>query len=166
MSKRKNTVPLITPYEEDLKESALPFYEYPRPAFRRDSYFCLNGEWDFSVECKGVKTPFGRITVPFPPESRLSRIERVTEQGDTLHYTRSFTLPEGFRKDRVLLHFGAVDQVAKVYLNGTLVAEHVGGYLPFSADVTPFLREEENILAVEVTDPLDTDLPYGKQSRK
>ncbi len=166
MSKRKNTISLTTPFEKDLEKDPIPFHEYPRPAFRRDSFLCLNGKWDLEAERKGVRTSLGKILVPFPPESRLSGIGRITEKGDTLYYSRVFSLPEGFRKDRVLLHFGAVDQVARVFVNGKEVCEHVGGYLPFSADITDGLLDGENTLSVEVTDPLDEDLPYGKQSKK
>ena len=165
MNKRKNANSLRTDFEKDLKNK-IPYDEYPRPAFRRDSFFCLNGAWDLSVTKKGSKTSLGKILVPFPPESRLSGIERITEKGEVLHYSRVFSLPDGFRKDRVILHFGAVDQNARVFLNGVPVAEHEGGYLPFSAEITPYLKKSENLLSVEVTDPLDPDLPYGKQSRK
>ena len=135
--------------------------EYPRPQLKRESFFCLNGLWRFAVNGEEK----GDILVPYPPEAPLSGVD-APEVGDQLTYEREFTLPEGFRKDRVILHFGAVDQNARVFLNGVPVAEHEGGYLPFSAEITPYLKKGENLLSVEVTDPLDPDLPYGKQSRK
>jgi len=166
MSKRNNAFSLTTPYEEDLKDASVPFGEYPRPAFRRDSFLCLNGEWNFEAGSKESLSPLGKILVPFPPESRLSGIGRITKKGEFLRYSRVFSLPDGFRKERVLLHFGAVDQRIRVFINGKAVCEHEGGYLPFSADITDFLCEGQNLLAAEVTDPLDTCLPYGKQSKK
>lgn len=148
------------------KERNVPYHVYPRPAFRRDSFLCLNGKWDLSVEKNGAIEPLGKILVPFPPESPASGIERITKKGEVLHYSRTFSLPSGFRKDRILLHFGAADQRATVFVNGKEVCSHEGGYLPFGADVTDLLSPEENTLSVIVTDPLDKALPYGKQSKK
>ena len=138
-------------------QSGIPWEEYPRPQLRRDSFFCLNGPWRFAIN----GTEVGEILVPYPPESRLSGVP-APERGDQLTYEREFTLPEGFRKDRVLLHFGAVDQECTVFLNDIELGSHVGGYLPFSFDVTTHLQET-NTLRVIAFDPLDTDLPYGKQ---
>ena len=138
-------------------QSGIPWEEYPRPQLRRDSFFCLNGPWRFAIN----GTEVGEILVPYPPESKLAGVP-APERGDQLTYEREFTLPEGFRKDRVLLHFGAVDQECTVYLNDIELGSHVGGYLPFSFDVTDHLQET-NTLRVIAFDPLDTDLPYGKQ---
>ncbi len=151
---------LSTPFEKEL-DPARPFAAYPRPQFKRDSYLCLNGPWEFAVDGE----PLGNITVPFPPESRLSGIGRLTGKKDRLTYRRRFTLPDGFQNERVLLHFGAVDQYTEVFLNGKSLGKNVGGYLPFTFDITDHLRGE-NELTVEVTDPLDPDLPYGKQRKK
>ena len=145
---------LTTPWTE---QPGIPWEEYPRPQLRRDSFFCLNGPWRFAIN----GTEVGDILVPYPPESPLSGAP-APERGDQLTYERDFVLPEGFRKDRVLLHFGAVDQECTVYLNDIELGSHVGGYLPFSFDVTEALREH-NTLRLIVFDPLDTDLPYGKQ---
>ena len=166
MSRRKNTISLTTAFAKDLENEEVPFNVYPRPAFRRDSFMCLNGKWDFSVERGDKKSSLGKILVPFPPESALSGIERITEKGDVLHYSRTFSLPEGFRKDRVLLHFGAVDQEAWVEVNGRRVCSHEGGYLPFQADITDALVQGENTLTVKAWDELKPALPYGKQSKK
>ena len=138
-------------------QSGIPWEEYPRPQLKRDSFFCLNGPWRFAIN----GTEVGEILVPYPPESRLAGVP-TPERGDQLTYEREFTLPEGFRRDRVLLHFGAVDQECTVYLNDIELGSHVGGYLPFSFDVTAQLQET-NTLRVIAFDPLDTDLPYGKQ---
>ena len=138
-------------------QSGIPWEEYPRPQLKRDSFFCLNGPWRFAIN----GTEVGEILVPYPPESKLAGVP-APERGDQLTYEREFTLPEGFRRDRVLLHFGAVDQECTVYLNDIELGSHVGGYLPFSFDVTAHLQET-NTLRVIAFDPLDTDLPYGKQ---
>ncbi len=152
-------VTLYTPEGEAL--SGQPWKTYPRPQMKRDSYFCLNGVWDFYAD-KGKET----ITVPFPPESALSGVERRMTSSSPIKYERVFTLPEGFVKDRVLLHFGAVDQKTTVFLNGKQVGVHVGGYDAFSFDVTDFLQEK-NTLTVECIDDLESHiLPYGKQREK
>ena len=137
----------------------IPWDEYPRPQLKRNSFFCLNGPWRFAINGKDQ----GSILVPYPPESKLSGAP-APRPGDQLTYEREFSLPAGFRKDRVLLHFGAVDQMCTVYLNDIELGSHEGGYLPFSFDVTDHLRET-NTLRVIALDPLDTDLPYGKQKK-
>lgn len=137
----------------------IPFCDYPRPTMVRDSYMCLNGEWKLS-------TPEweGSIVVPYPPEASLSGVGR--HLGGRLVYEREFELPSGFLKDRVILHFGAVDQIATVYINGVELITHVGGYTSFSCDVTDCLKAS-NTLKVEVTDDLKSRiLPYGKQSER
>ena len=161
--KQPRTAPLITPYEEEMKKAEIPFSEYPRPQMRRDSYLCLNGTWDlWTIDDKMgcSKLP---ITVPFPPESRASGIGRLTRRRDRLTYRRSFTVPEDFVRGRVLLHFGAIDQTAQVFCNGVPVGQHTGGYLPFSFDVTKAVHSGANVICIHVTDPLDRDLPWGKQ---
>ena len=159
--KPPKTQSLTTPFEE----SGEGWDEYPRPQMKRESYISLCGKWALSVECEGAETLLGEINVPYPPESRLSGIERQLGEGERYIYRRNVTLPEDFRKERVLLHFGAVDQVAKVFVNDVLAGEHVGGYLPFTVDITEHLCEGENSLRVEVADELDHDLAWGKQRR-
>ncbi len=158
-------IDLYTSAGEHLPE--IPHNLYPRPLLRRDSFLCLNGRWDFAVT-KSTRPPvFDRqILVPFAPESLLSGIHETYDDDTVLWYRRSFTLPQGFQKDRVLLHFGGVDQCCSVLVNGTPVGEHEGGYIPFTLDITHALREQ-NELAVRVIDRLDSGiLPYGKQKRK
>ena len=167
--KTPRTVSLPTPFEQNITDP--PFATYPRPQMVRDSYFCLNGKWDLSLRSPaGSEKYMGEILVPYPPESRLSGIEQEIKPGEIMVYRRSFTLPEEFGQteagSRILLHFGAVDQYAVVFLNGHLVGKNKGGYLPFSMDITDYLLDEENDLVVEAYDALDTDLPYGKQTRK
>ena len=135
---------------------------YPRPQLVRDSFFSLNGTWDFTAG----EGKWENITVPFPPESLLSGIHRHMGKRPRLMYKKDFALPEGFVRDRVILHFGAVDQIATVTLNGTVLGEHHGGYAPFFFDITDTLQDT-NTLVVEVTDNLsDKILPYGKQCEK
>ncbi len=154
---------LATPYE---KNEGGYDTEYPRPQLRRDSYLPLNGAWQLSVRKGKKQTPLGEILVPFVPESRLSGIERPLARGEEYVYERDFTLPDGFVRDRVLLHFGAVDQHATLFVNDRKIGTHEGGYLPFSFDITDALTASENHLTLLVRDTLDTDLPYGKQRKK
>ena len=129
----------------------------PRPQLRRDSFFPLDQGWTLN----------GRpIRVPWPPQAPLSGW--TGEVGDVLRYKTAFTLPEGFAAPgfRVLLHFGAVDQVAEAWVNGKTVVRHEGGYLPFSADITAALLPGENRLEVKAVDTLSRDYPYGKQHKR
>lgn len=155
--------------EEGEKITDTPWQEYPRPQMRRDSYLNLNGKWDLAVTKNWhipEKFPM-QILVPFPPESILSGIHKRIGKFQNLYYKKTFILPEGFTKDRVLLHFGAVDQIATVYINGEEIITHTGGYLPFTADITKYLyKNEENVLIVKARDTLSHELPYGKQKKK
>ncbi len=128
---------------------------YPRPLLQRDSFLSLNGEWLLNGKA---------IEVPFPPESEASGYKGDLKE---IIYVKEFNVPEKFsrKEDKVILHFGAVDQLCNVYLNGEFICHHEGGYLPFSADVTACLKEE-NTLKVEVTDTLDPLYPYGKQAKE
>ena len=153
--------------------------EYPRPQMKRNSYLCLNGEW----QCNGQK-----IRVPFPPQAEASGFKGKVPA--VLVYERSFVLPAGFVKDRVLLHFGAVDQTAEVFVDGTLVGSHAGGYLPFTFDITESLSagtadirdgsqvgetatavsgstaNSAHTIKVIATDTLSAKYSYGKQRKK
>ncbi len=155
---------LTTPFEKDLTDT--PLSEYPRPQLVRDSYLCLNGKWDFKVENGSQEIYKGEILVPFPIESKLSGVAKTFEKDSLYIYTRRFSLPEGFRRDRMILHFGAVDQETQVYINGSFVGANIGGYIPFEFDITDYLNDTDNIIRVEVTDFLDLSLPYGKQTEK
>jgi len=151
---------LYTVEGENLPE--IPWDIYPRPQMKRDSFLCLNGKWEFSANGGELE----EIIVPFAPESLLSGIHRDMGAVPKLYYRKKFSLPNGFMRERVLLHFGAVDQIAKVKLNSKFIGEHIGGYEAFSFDVTEFIQAE-NVLEVEVVDELDKKvLPYGKQCRK
>jgi hypothetical protein len=165
MAKVIRTVDLTTEYEQDLA-CGLPFSEYPRPQLRRDSYLCLNGYWDFSIRNNGDIRYGGKILVPFVPESRISGVKLDIRDDDYLFYERAIVLPEGFLKDRVILHIGACDQGADIFVNEKNVGWDVNCYLPFSVDITDLLHEGENTLRIVANDPLDTEIPYGKQTKK
>lgn len=159
--------PLFTPWGETLDRDH-PLPEYPRPQLKRESYVNLNGRWQYAIRPAREKEPGaydGEIVVPFSPECFLSGVMKKLMPGERLWYKRSFSLPEGFRKEKVLLHFGAVDQVCQVFVNGKLAGGHEGGYLPFQCDISDFLMNGENTLVVSVTDDTSRSChAYGKQS--
>lgn len=148
--------------------------EYPRPQFVRSDWHNLNGEWRFEFDdgdsgldehwYASEHTLNDSIQVPFVYQSKLSGIAD-TERHDVVWYQRSFTLTRPADGRRVLLHFGAVDYEATVFLNGRQVTKHIGGHTPFSADVTPYLDDSGvQVLTVRVFDPQDDEqIPRGKQ---
>lgn len=157
---------LKTPWAEQVDaQRVLP--EYPRPMLKRNDWQNLNGKWNYAIveEDAGMPSAFdGEILVPFPLESQLSGVQRRLHRGDALWYERKFTVPAAWSGQQVLLHFGAVDHEAWVYVNGRLVATHVGGYAAFSCDITSALRQGENQLSLKVLDATDESRqPIGKQ---
>ena len=148
--------------------SQTPWQEYPRPQLKRDSYVNLNGWWEFAVtESSDLPETYEQeIVVPFCPECMLSLADMGSYTNKWLFYRRSFTLPKGFQKDKVLLHIGAAIQVAKIYVNQQLMGEHTGGYEAFSLDITDALKKENEIVIAVFNDLQDKTLPYGKQSLK
>ncbi len=150
---------LTTPREETL--TGTPWTVYPRPQMKRDSYMNLNGEWEFSTN--SAEDAPSVIRVPFCPESALSGIEKHFPEGSVLVYRRTFTLPEGFRRSRVLLHVGAADQKAEVCVNKKRLYQHEGGYEAFTVDITDVLREENELVICCVDDLNHSERPYGKQ---
>ena len=152
---------LTTVWGENLGET--PWNVYPRPQMKRESYVNLNGWWDFCA-VPGEPKFDRKILVPFCPESALSGVEEHFEEGIGLCYRRYFTLPEGFNKGRVLLHIGAADQKADVYVNQNEVGRHKGGYHAFTMDITERLKEN-NELMIRCSDDLrDQTYLYGKQT--
>lgn len=157
-----------------------PRPEYPRPQFSRDRWTNLNGEWRFAFDDgdvglaenwqdttaprPGGGSPFDRkITVPFCYQSELSGVGE-TAFHDVVWYARTFGHTPSAPYERLLLHFGAVDYRATVWVNGKHVASHEGGHTPFSADVTHTLQGAENVVVVRAEDPSrDTTVPRGKQ---
>ncbi len=145
--------------------SGKPWNVHPRPQFRRERFKILNGAWDFAAWEKKEPPPCfpQRIRVPFPVESRLAYTNIHYSEGYHLFYRRSFSRPYGWEGGRVLLHFGAVDQYAEVYVNQQRMGDHLGGYESFCFDITAVLQEE-NTLLVRCTDNLfDQTQLYGKQ---
>ena len=143
-------------YDLNSENNEIGWDKYPRPQMKRDNYMILDKEWRLNER---------PIRVPFPPQAKLSGYEGTV--GKTLVYQKNFVLPKGLLKDKFLLHFGAVDQIAEVWLNDNCIGKHEGGYLPFTFDVTNYLKTtEENYLKVVVYDDLSTNYPYGKQTNK
>ncbi len=161
--KQENFATLYTPFESADCET---WSTYPRPQMKRESYISLCGKWELLSKADNKETPLGEITVPFVPESRISGIFRKKKKGERYIYKKEITVPEGFDRGRVLIHFGAVDQICKVLVNGKCAGEHTGGYLPFSFEIGQLLAFGENTITVEVTDELDLELAYGKQREK
>ena len=136
----------------------IPWNRYPRPQMIRADWLCLNGTWDLACKTQKVK-----ILVPFCPESLLSGTDLALEYGETLEYSRSFSIPESWGGKRVLLHFGAVSRLAEVLVNGTPVARHEESYFPFSADITDALVPGENLLVVKAVNDVSCKHLWGKQ---
>ena len=157
-----------TPWTEAVGRQ-IPLPEYPRPQMVRGNWINLNGKWEYAIsDSKVIPDVFdGTILVPFSPETVLSGVEKKLEAGQYLWYRRELALPDGFSGRRLILHFGAVDQIADVWVNEKHVATHVGGYLPFEADVSQAPENETLSIVVRVTD--DTDRSFhsrGKQKTK
>ncbi len=167
---------LITKWGEEVREASrdreyVPLPEYPRPQMKRDNIKILNGWWDYAftelpkgaARKGGTRFPAGtdrweaegKILVPFSPETQLSGVGRRLMPDELLYYRRTFELPDA-EEGRFLLHFGAVDQECCVYINGRKAGHHMGGYLPFTVDLTGFARTGENALEVRVRDVSDT----------
>ena len=152
--------------------------EYPRPGMKRKHWINLNGMWDYLITDKRILPyqfyeneyfPFdGQILVPFSPEAPLSQVNRQLLPDEVLWYSRVVQLPEGcldVSSQRLLLHFGAVDQICNVYIGGKFVAYHKGGYLPFTVDITDFVSETLTVpILISVRDFSDTSYhARGKQ---
>ena len=144
--------------------------EYPRPIMERGEWQNLNGWWEYAILPVGKAKPAsfdGNILVPYPVESSLSGVQKRVGKENELWYQREFTVPSKWRSSRILLHFGAVDWKTDVWVNGTKVGQHTGGYTPFSFDITPALTNGNNTVEVKVWDPTDEGYqPRGKQVNK
>ncbi|MEG1528113.1 MAG: glycoside hydrolase family 2 TIM barrel-domain containing protein [Clostridia bacterium] len=142
---------------------------YPRPQLVRQSFLSLDGLWQYSItNSKDFPTNYdGQIIVPFSPEAKLSGVEKVVMPQDYLHYNLDFEIKRGFNKGRILLHFGAVDSICDCFINGNFVGNHVGGYTPFSYDITEFVAAGQNNIKLIVKDYTDTSYhTRGKQRIK
>jgi beta-galactosidase/beta-glucuronidase len=146
-------------------ENVLP--EYPRPIMERAEWINLNGLWDYKIQEAGGQTPTkfdGKILVPFPVESSLSGVMKEVGKEQELWYETPFSVSDLEENESLLLHFGAVDWEADIWLNDIKIGNHSGGYAPFSFDITPFLNQVEQKLTVRVWDPTsDGPQPRGKQ---
>ncbi|HNW59412.1 MAG TPA: glycoside hydrolase family 2 TIM barrel-domain containing protein [bacterium] len=163
------TPPLATRWSAAVgPDNARP--EYPNPAMARTAWSPLNGLWQYAIRPRGADVPAagewaGDILVPYPLESALSGVQRAISETDRLWYSRTFTVPPEWRRQRILLHFEAVDWQTQVWINGVEVGSHEGGYDPFEFDITAALKSgEKQRLVVAVWDPTDTGTqPRGKQ---
>jgi beta-galactosidase/beta-glucuronidase len=142
--------------------------EYPRPQMLRNNWQNLNGLWQYAITDWDADKPKkfdGEILVPFPIESALSGVQKALFPLQRLWYRRNIDKPDISGNKRVLLHFGAVDWKASVYLNGKLIGAHLGGYQHFSFDITASLKNGSNELVVSVFDPTNMgNNPHGKQT--
>lgn len=158
---------IMTQWGENLDpRNVLP--EYPRPIMERKKWKNLNGLWDYSIIKKGEKLPScydGNILVPFAIESSLSGVGKTVGAENELVYHTEFVIDKSWVKNRILLHFGAVDWKADIWVNDIKVGSHTGGFSPFSFDVTKALKfNASNSLVVKVWDPTDKGYqPRGKQ---
>jgi len=159
--------PLMTRWAKDVSPTNV-HPEYPRPQMVRQEWLSLNGLWEYAIRPKSDARPKrldGQILVPFPVESALSGVMRRVDDKSRVWYRRTFEVPQGWKGKRVLLHFGAVDWEATVYVNGTEIGVHRGGYDAFSFDITEALKKagpQELVLAV--FDPTSSgNQPRGKQ---
>jgi beta-galactosidase/beta-glucuronidase len=148
-----------------------PLPEYPRPILTRDQWQNMNGLWDYAILPKGNAMPEkfdGKILVPYPIESSLSGVQKTVGELNELWYSRDFTIPLTWKSKKVLLHFGAVDWKADIWINNIKIATHKGGYTPIDLDITPYLNKEKTQkLMVRVWDPSDKGFqPRGKQVDK
>ena len=144
--------------------------EYPRPIMERSEWQNLNGLWEYAIQPVGKQKPSrfdGEILVPFAVESSLSGVQKRGGTDNELWYQLEFTVPSKWKNNKVLLHFGAVDWKADVWVNDVKVGQHKGGYTPFSFDITAALASGKNTLVVKVWDPTDQGYqPRGKQVNK
>ena len=146
-----------------LNDKNIPLLEYPRPQFKRDSYLPLNGTWDYCINNSNKKPNSwqGKIIVPYSPETELSNVNKLLNKDEFLHYRRVFILNKEFLKDKVLINFGACDQVCNLYINDKYIGTHKGGYNAFSFDISPYITKGENEIYILVNDDASSDV-YGR----
>ena len=160
---------------QNLNGQEIPRPEYPRPQLVREDWINLNGVWEFEIDhgkSGQARELFKKgnlkdeILVPFCPESKLSGIE-YKDFMNAVWYKRNFTIPKQWFSGKILIHFGAVDYAAEVWINGQSVGTHQGGYTPFTLDITDYVNKGNNNVTVYVEDDLRSRLQAGgKQSQK
>ncbi len=161
--------PLETRWTQDVSSEQV-WPEYPRPQMVRPHWTNLNGLWEYAIVAKDMEKPDawqGKILVPFPAESALSGVKKAVLPDHRLWYRRTFTRPAMEAGERLLIHFGAVDWQCTLWVNGTEVGKHTGGYDPFTFDITDQVKPGGNELILAVWDPTDQGYqPRGKQVLK
>lgn len=159
-----------TQWVEDIDpNNVLP--EYPRPIMEREEWQNLNGLWDYAITPSNSAEPSaydGKILVPFAVESSLSGVQKTVGEQNVLWYHKEFEVPKDWNEGKVLLHFGAVDWKTEVWINDIKIGQHVGGYAPFSFDITSYLKSSgSQKMVVRVYDPTDKGpQARGKQVNK
>ncbi|MFC6101303.1 glycoside hydrolase family 2 protein [Olivibacter domesticus] len=162
---------LPTPWTEVAKQAEVPLPEYPRPQLQRENWMCLNGKWDYlgGKDAPNALQPqkpavfdkvAEKIRVPYCPESYLSGIQR--KQEINMWYRKIFEIPAAWKNKQIILHFGAVDHDATIFVNGQRAGSHAGGYDAFSLNITSFLKTGKNTLVVAAKDLNDGKTPSGK----
>lgn len=157
-----------TPWTDQVDRNQ-PLQEYPRPQLARADWMNLNGPWDYAITGSSRQPAEyeGSILVPFSPEAELSGVGRSLKSGEYLWYHRQVLIPVQFSGKHLLLHFGAVDQAATVWVNGRQAGSHVGGYLPFTLEITDLIENGAADIVVRVTDDTEkSGLTRGKQRTK
>lgn len=158
-------MPMKTPWTDKVDINN-PLPEYPRPQMARANWMSMNGPWDYAIT-ESSRQPAsyeGTIIVPFSPEAELSGVGRSLKSGEYLWYHRSFVIPGQFSGMHLLLHFGAVDQCATVWVNDRQAGSHQGGYLPFELDITEYIENGMADIVVRVTDDTEkSGMTRGKQ---
>ena len=166
---------MATPWTDKAAKAPVPFPEYPRPQMVRTEWLNLNGKWDYiggkavpgaatATQPPSFSAATESIIVPYPSEAYLSGIER--KQEINMWYRKMFAVPAAWKGKHILLHFGAVDYEAVVFINNKKVGTHIGGYDAFSIDITPFLQQDNNTIIVGVQDKNDGRSVSGKNGQR